>query len=1248
MEQSMDLGEYLPNSTGTGTIDPMMDMIFKEEDAISFIKDISPEMLSNFLEDIDKMEFTDEILSSYSNEQAINILNHSITNNIKNEPIEIEEEHIYSNNLPRGTTNSASLLPSMSNSHIYKPAVAVDPLLGATNFNSVDCSSSSSSSLCDSPLHSPQLNISASPTLQQNITNYGSNHFSNKSSEAMKNLSSSPQQIDQLVNNTSSKILNNQSSQQASNQQQQMQKQQQQSPQQQQQSSQQHQQALAALHQPQIVYTTNQPLTITNPTATQTFVVQNTKTPITNVLPTLATLQASSPSVKSTQQSSLNQNKKHQLQQQQNQNSNATSTPVVKQIQQLPQVLTLQSVGGNDKLVLQTSSPTLMYATTATPVTTTTTQNIHALVNGAILTTTQIPVVLETGSENKVQINRVPPKIKEVKRSAHNAIERRYRTSINDKITELKNIVVGESAKLNKSAVLRKAVDKIRELQRQNTDLKTEVKRLQRELMAKDGSKVKDLLVPKINRNVTTKNIIEEDNFYGGKSISSVQSIMTPPRSDESNPSLSPAHSDVSLPPSPYQASINNGALKEECDFIPSVRGMASHSRLTLCMFMFAVLTINPFKMFFNGISQHTQLEDMVGNDFSSGRILQALDDGDSYGSFFTWHGFSTSLALWTVNLTVLLCCLIKLLVYGDPVLDPSSPASEAYWKRKKRADLEFSKGNSSGAYSDYLLCLQTFGITLPASRIEAITATTWQFVRLFFHRIWIGRYLSRKAGGLFCSTKARSDALVSARELSLVFHRLNQLHLATKMSDSHGLMLSLFAVNMAEASTAVMNPSDLVDIYMTAALRVKRTYPTYLQFFGRYYVSKAKQESSKVCGQIHKFQWAFKPYGYRYFISHGFNRTSDEILFANVNNKADPMVYVMKQYREHLLNKAIRCLVGAVKFRQHDNSNYNGGSTVHQENSQKTESTPSAPNIRSGSLVSDVLNYTIILNDTMSGEGDLTNKDSIVEWWSSLLIIAAYWLLGEDEQAAELYDVVDKLPEQLNYEGETLPKALHSIFQAKKLLLSEGEKDISKIYKLCYEASKFLQDSLACNKIKSAKEKKLLFQLLACDWILEARTALWEIENVATDDDGYYQVPGDVLEKFQTDLNLMRCIVEEIPNGQSRVYLYEAVCRLMAGAAPGPTQELLDRSLRYRQSRSSIICGGKDKNSQFEGGERERAAAMYVACKYLPSALLSSPGERAGMLSEAAKTLEKIGDKRRLKDCYQLMKSLGSGSVTN
>lgn len=135
----------------------------------------------------------------------------------------------------------------------------------------------------------------------------------------------------------------------------------------------------------------------------------------------------------------------------------------------------------------------------------------------------------------------------------------------------------------------------------------------------------------------------------------------------------------------------------------------------------------------------------------------------------------------------------------------------------------------------------------------------------------------------------------------------------------------------------------------------------------------------------------------------------------------------------------------------------------------------------------------------------------------------------------------------------------------------------------------------------------------------------------------------------------------------KSRIYLYEAMSRLMAGAAPGYTQELLDRSFheQYRRNnRPTFVCGGgnKDQNASETNstnrrrcgqsstfsidGERERAAAMYVACKYLPTPLLCLPGERAGMLAEAAKTLKKIGNRKKLNDCYQLMQSFRTTTV--
>lgn len=212
-------------------------------------------------------------------------------------------------------------------------------------------------------------------------------------------------------------------------------------------------------------------------------------------------------------------------------------------------------------------------------------QNI--LVNGTLLTTTRIPVVLDT--ENKVPITRIVPKVKEVKRSAHNAIERRYRTSINDKIIELKNMIVGETAKLNKSAILKKSVEKIKDLQKENHDLKSENKRLKKELNSLRGGPAPMVTLEQLLNDGKKKS---KEIYHSHASPAMSEDVpMTPPRSDESNPSSSPPYSDSSMPPSPFSG-------RDET--ISSVRGMTPHSRLALCVFMFAVMAINPFSHFAN------------------------------------------------------------------------------------------------------------------------------------------------------------------------------------------------------------------------------------------------------------------------------------------------------------------------------------------------------------------------------------------------------------------------------------------------------------------------------------------------------------------------------------------------------------------------------------------------------------------------------------------------------------------------
>lgn len=62
--------------------------------------------------------------------------------------------------------------------------------------------------------------------------------------------------------------------------------------------------------------------------------------------------------------------------------------------------------------------------------------------------------------------------------------------------------------------------------------------------------------------------------------------------------------------------------------------------------------------------------------------------------------------------------------------------------------------------------------------------------------------------------------------------------------------------------------------------------------------------------------------------------------------------------------------------------------------------------------------------------------------------------------------------------------------------------------------------------------------------------------------------------------------------------------------------------------------------------GQRERATAILLACRHLPLSFLSSPGQRAVLLAEAARTLEKVGDRRSCNDCQQMIVKLGGGTA--
>lgn len=89
--------------------------------------------------------------------------------------------------------------------------------------------------------------------------------------------------------------------------------------------------------------------------------------------------------------------------------------------------------------------------------------------------------------------------------------------------------------------------------------------------------------------------------------------------------------------------------------------------------------------------------------------------------------------------------------------------------------------------------------------------------------------------------------------------------------------------------------------------------------------------------------------------------------------------------------------------------------------------------------------------------------------------------------------------------------------------------------------------------------------------------------------------------------------------------------------------QPLRAGGLPVRGSSSCLVPAGE---VDAWPGQRERATAILLACRHLPLSFLSSPGQRAVLLAEAARTLEKAGDRRSCSDCQQMIVKLGGGTA--
>nr|XP_016852970.1 PREDICTED: sterol regulatory element-binding protein 1 [Anolis carolinensis] len=874
----------------------------------------------------------------------------------------------------------------------------------------------------------------------------------------------------------------------------------------------------------------------------------------------------------------------------------ATSQVIQPQIQQVPVLLQPHFIKADSLLLTTVSGAKAGPGITSLATTTTAVQStpLQTLVSGGTILAT-VPLVMDT---DKLPINRLTAgkplsgHNKGEKRTAHNAIEKRYRCSINDKICELKDLVVGTEAKLNKSAILRKAIDHIRFLKQANQKLKAENMALK--MASQKNQSLKDLVAPGKT----------EDSSDGVK----LMDALTPPPSDAGSPSHSSPLSfggtsgSDSEPESPF---CMEAKVKQEIQASsPGSLGMLDRSRMALCAFVFLCLSFNPLSSLLGG-SGSSATTDTSGGSGPGRSIMSEKETGDVSITWSQW--LLPTLFFWLINVGVVLGAFVRLFIYGEPVTRLHSEPSVLFWRHRKQADLDLARGDFAQASQNLWMALKALGRPLPTSNLDLTCSLLWNLIRHVLQRLWVGRWLAGRAGGFFRDRELKADVRKSACDAALVYHKLHQLHMTGKHVAGHlsAINMALSAVNLAECAGNTISVATLAEVYVAAALRVKASLHRCCHVLARFFLSSARQVLLSHSGTVPPaLQWLCHPVGHRFFVDGDWAVKSSprESIYSSTSNPADPLAQVTQLFREHLLEKALSCVL--------------------RLDSQ-------APISHSEGEFSDALEYLHFLNscaDAVPSPSPSigTNMDAaigtdpIAHWWASVVAMAIHGLQGDDEAVENLYPLVESMPKALQASENPLPWAALHTFKAARMLLGKLDCSLSQ----CDAAGDYLRESLGNNAPASPIDRAI--QFLLCDLLLITRTRLWQQQmQAAQPRGGPYQASAHELRGFQQELSSLRRLAQADRPAMHRVFLHEATARLMARASPTRTHQLLDRSLR-RRGASNPNKGASEQDSRPTA--REHAEALLLACSYLPPAFLLGPGQRGGHVGRSGPVCGEAG----------------------
>ncbi|KAK0417054.1 hypothetical protein QR680_012809 [Steinernema hermaphroditum] len=734
------------------------------------------------------------------------------------------------------------------------------------------------------------------------------------------------------------------------------------------------------------------------------------------------------------------------------------------------------------------------------------------------------------------------PKVE--RRTAHNLIEKKYRSSINDRIQVLKVMVAGDDAKLSKSVTLRKAIDTISSLRAQNADLRREVEKLRAAL------KVAGIEPPPHEESEARRLLKSLGSESPGSSLSN-------------SPDSSPTHvSHLKMLKAPK----------------PAPKG--DKTRVTLFALMFMVLVYNPFTFLVATGAGASG----ASTNFPR-RTLSDPFEMDPEPEFWWQEAVIRPLFVWSINVVVIICVLTRLLVYGEPVTDAKSPSWTEFVDLKREASTGVLRGNYKEAQRQLQEALQILNRPMPCAGIDELVSILWQVIRHVLNSIWIGRWFARRR-----RSPAHSVSVVcrSHAATALLYHQLHQLHMIGVDDESGrftGLYLALCAVNLAESagiSPEGVTHGQRADIYINLALRIRACLPRYPgSILVAYFMKRAKRHAGKETDEatVRGMQWLFHPVAQR-FLADADNVASLLTCSKHLNHFPFSTNYLSVKPVDRLTSAFKMHLLWSLAAELQSSELSNLAKFVEISHLLLNVSTHYSTVARSAPRDVSVAEWDSPMN---------LQGDDLCSWWTHVTTCALYWKYGDTQRAQKHYAVVRKCPAQLL--KNNLALAVGHAFCSRKLFNEDREKkDFSKVVwihvRSAAEQLQKIGGASGAPPSHAASHINKLMLSASYEWILVSLVELWQSE---LDDRMPYweQTTAPPLKNLYRDLyRQYRAMAHANVASRSKMAVFEITSRMINGANPLTTWRTLLKMTRGRKSfstSSTLSCASQGPHSDPE-----------------------------------------------------------------